>query len=151
MKQRQTVGNGIGLAQILQHRAAEPRCDLHAMGMGDEFRRTGGAAGVEISRDVVAAPRLPKRQRIAVLRLQAGVQIPNTPSGNGASDSETCTSLTSGSNFPTSTAFCQMSSCGCGPSATKIFASAARTEIGDVLRLKQKIDRHSVALRFCSP
>ena len=150
MKQRQAVGNRVGLAQILQDRPAETGRNLHAVGVSDELWRTGGAAGVEIRSNVITAARLAEGQRAAILRLEARCKTDN-PFRQRRIGQRHLHQLDIRQQF--------LDLDGLLPDV-QLWVRAERDEnlricradqIGDVLRLQQEVDGDSIALRLRTP
>ena len=132
-------------AHVAQHRAAERGHELAAVRVRHQARRAGGAAGVEVGRHVAVAARLTEHEAIVGLRHQRCCGSRSRRPRAGVPGGATRSSVSPGTCSRSASAFCQMSSTGCGPSATRMRAPDACSSAGDVLRLEQEVDRHRVA------
>ncbi len=150
MEQRQAVGQRIGLAEVLQNGAAEPGRNLVAVGVDHELGQAGGAAGVEIGRDILPAARRAECECAAVLGLERG-RKPDHALRQRRIRNRDLHQLEVGQQVADGDGLVPDVELRMRPQRHQNGRTGRADEIGDVLRLQQEIDRHRVARGLRAP
>ncbi len=144
MEQWQTVGQIVGLAKVVKDGRAEGRDDLVAMGMCDQLWQTGRPAGVEVGGNVVVATGISGCENFSILDGQSRCEF-NDAFRQWRIGHRNPNELETRKQSLDRERLLPDIELRMRPQRHQNFRAGSLDQLGDILGLQQKVDRHRIA------